>query len=159
MLIGSLEEATIAAHLNRVRPLPKGWKKVGAGSYRTAYLAPSGTLYKVPHASEGYLVTANYREVSFSLTFHENVSTPKAQALLEKVYVPKATLYDKIVAMEYIEKGPENGIGGLWELIRWGNFGMHDIGWHNCIRMKDGRIALVDLGNCEPATLEKGLQG
>lgn len=53
MLVGNQEEATFIHDWHHGAPLggqqsaPEGWKYLSSGSFRSAYLAPSGVVYKV----------------------------------------------------------------------------------------------------------------
>lgn len=54
MLVGNQEEATFihdwyheVGGRNRGNTAPEGWKYLNSGSFRAAYLAPSGVVYKV----------------------------------------------------------------------------------------------------------------
>jgi hypothetical protein len=51
MKIGNIEDAKLIYRRRRTGygPLPKGWKKLGMGAYRTAYLSPDDIVYKLCH--------------------------------------------------------------------------------------------------------------
>lgn len=53
MKIGTLEHAKLIYRRRRrgFGPLPRGWKKVGEGTYRTCYLSPDGVVYKLDKKS------------------------------------------------------------------------------------------------------------
>lgn len=46
--VGSTQEARLIFR-RRYDALPKGWKRLGNGAYRTAYLSPSNVVYKICH--------------------------------------------------------------------------------------------------------------
>lgn len=85
---------------------PEGWRVLGNGSYRYAYLSPKGVVYKVnrqlmDEASRGY----NYHEMTNILSIREDNVLPPGWA------VPDATLYnvagskgtDYVIAMPLLD--------------------------------------------------------
>src|SRR5512139_3469767 len=56
-MIGNIEEARFIrewCYENDHWESPKGWRRLGSGCYRTAYLSPSGVVYKVERCSNSY---------------------------------------------------------------------------------------------------------
>lgn len=99
MSIGSLEEARIIeGYDNETRP-PKGWKRIGHGSSRTAFLAPSGIVYKTPHWGSGNWIQTN--EVKYARRLAK-----KTTLWLWDVRIPEITPHrvgkSVINAMEYL---------------------------------------------------------
>lgn len=65
-MIGTLAEAqeifaVVGDRWLKTRPPPPDWKKIGSGRSRTAYLSPSGIVYKICHVYDDY--TMNYNEL------------------------------------------------------------------------------------------------
>lgn len=52
MKVGLPDEAAFIGKVNPHSKAPKGWKKVGKGASRTAFLGPSGFVYKIPNWEE-----------------------------------------------------------------------------------------------------------
>lgn len=100
MKIGSLSDAKLI-HRRRKSgkgPLPKGWKLLGAGTYRKAYLSPDGTVYKVDVG--GFDNSTNYHEFL-------NYSNINKRKLPKGWSIAPTKLYSfddvNIIAMKYIE--------------------------------------------------------
>jgi hypothetical protein len=90
----------------RKRPSrPEGWKRIGGGCFRSAWLSPDGVIYKVEHAygSYGQSNSEEYENVVRILT--GNKSHPY-------VSIPRVTYYALdgrgVIAMEYV-KGENPG--------------------------------------------------
>lgn len=174
-LIGSRREAAMLLAEEDSYGEPDGWEFLGAGCYRSAYLAPSGVVYKIGHDS------GNRQEASTAQRLRK-LNIPG-------IYIPKTSSFNfevnthrhrrTIVAMEYIDGEHPDGCwvthwNGQSELYCYcgqyaeGDEGvMHinvpaceaalfmdtikskvplsDIHCENVIRMSDGRIAVIDL--------------
>lgn len=94
-MIGSIEEAVEITTFVGVRQLPNGWKFLAQGSYRKAFLSPSGVVYKRQHAPH---LTSNREE-------YDNVR--RIQSIpLDGWRVPDTELYsvggEDIIAMEFV---------------------------------------------------------
>lgn len=80
-------------------PVPEDWKKLGSGCYRTAYLSPSGVVYKVQHRKTSWQTNVGEAEKIRSLMFRK---LPKGCRL------PRFALYDLgtegVLAMEKFDK-------------------------------------------------------
>lgn len=50
---------------------PEGWKRLGSGCYRTAFLAPSGTVYKVQNNPTSYQSNESEAETLRGLMFRK----------------------------------------------------------------------------------------
>lgn len=106
MKLGNKEDAKLIYRRRRTGrgPLPKGWKKLGAGAYRTSYLSPDRVVYKVCHEDEGHhwnaLEFANYRALRA-----ERVKLPRGWRVAPtKVYKFLDGCEEVfIIAMKYIE--------------------------------------------------------
>jgi hypothetical protein len=89
--------------------MPEGWEQLGSGSYRAAYRAPSGVVYKVNHKLHDGVRTKgnNYAEMMNIIRLRKTGAIPKGWA------VPDATLYrvtptlsrkhDYVIAMPLVD--------------------------------------------------------
>jgi hypothetical protein len=79
----------------------QGWRKLGQGSYRTAYLSPKGVVYKVNNDGHdgkrrrGY----NYAEVTNIIRIREEMELPRQWS------VPDVTLY-RVSDSDYVAAMP-----------------------------------------------------
>lgn len=84
-------------------PLPDGWRYLGNGAYRCAFLSPSGVVYKIElRSNNGYAWGQSNRgeyERILELRYDDRVKAAN-------VYIPKAWLYTirktDVIAMEFI---------------------------------------------------------
>lgn len=97
-MIGNETDAAVAngIHVNYqgwepvASNMPEGWKFLGEGCYRRAFLSPDGVVYKVEYAARGS--NANEAEV-FARFGHEVDGFRLAACTL---------FYDDVLAMEYV---------------------------------------------------------
>ena len=117
MTLGSIENARIIATARadrwaRNRALPKGWKKIGQGGTRTAYLGPDGVVYKVQHDWD--FDECNRDEVKAARRLKKNVFLQR-----QGVHIPETVGYrvkgKTIVAMEYIAGKPSRCNKASWD--------------------------------------------
>jgi hypothetical protein len=101
--VGNAEDAQLLEQMYRSNEQPPdGWKLVGSGAYRQVYLHPDGdVVYKV-NRSKTY--NANAEE-------YKAIERVRPMLKSSNVYIPKATLYDRVIAMEYIDL-PEKQLWG-----------------------------------------------
>jgi len=83
--------------------IPDGWKYLGHGLYRTAFLSPSGVVYKLERGSLSWWEN-NRKE-------YENILEMRYDSrVTETVIIPKAWLYEidgsDVIAMEFMD--------GIW---------------------------------------------
>lgn len=101
-MIGTRDEVNAIANWyeNGGHEPPEGWECLGSGSYRDAYLSPSGVVYKIQYAEYGdhdaNLCEAAAIERGLTLDF-------------AKEWMPRADIWytealsDPVIAMEHIE--------------------------------------------------------
>jgi hypothetical protein len=127
-MIGTLAEATEIANVIAKRAaLPSGWSVIGQGAYRTAYLSPSGVVYKseLQHGSKNNAGEARrYREI---------------MALKPKGFRPaRCRLFKRynLLAMEHIvdDRGPVNE---SWRAMA--DFMHRNFNYYDCSEIKRGR--------------------
>lgn len=166
MTLGSTENAREALRLNRrswikSKDYPNGWKKLGSGGTRNAYLGPDGVVYKVQHNS---MDKCNVDEAAASRRLRDN-----KRLAAQGVFVPKARTWrvegEHIIAMEYIDGKPSRCSMGSWNnekcncrtfgtpricfgvlyemLEQWG---FNDCFYSNVFHTPDNKIWLIDLG-------------
>ncbi len=98
-MIGTQAEAELIYRRRKTGwgPTPKGWKKIGQGSYRDVYLAPSGVVYKLEKVN--YFTEANVKEF-------ENYRRIKSKRV-RGWKVPKTQLFmvdsNPVIAMEFVD--------------------------------------------------------
>lgn len=98
--VGNADEARVALEscLHKYAPkyLPSGWKYLGSGIDRAAYLSPTSVVYKVMH----YPGSANKDEYNATVFFREQPNVPEGFA------IPRCSLYrvngNNVIAMEYL---------------------------------------------------------
>lgn len=159
--IGFHGEARQAADIaKRCTGTPEGWKYLGSGAFRKAYLAPSGTVYKVQHS---FWDEDNIREM-------ENIERISGKPF-PGWRVPKCTLYVvedvPVIAMEYVKGSQTNKCQSLfryaeesvcdctpvngkheghdWNTIR-NLWNIQDVHGANVLRYKD-EMVLIDVAD------------
>ncbi len=143
-------------------PLPKGWRYLGHGMYRAAFLSPSGVVYKVETGNRISRMQSNVSEYEriLELRFSDDVKETG-------VIIPKAWLYSvsgrDIIAMEYMDGEWASGYhsmdecdcaGRFGDMCAWSQFitlesrlGMSDIHEGNAVFIPAQKAwALIDLG-------------
>lgn len=157
MRLGNKEDAKLIYRRRRSGrgPLPKGWKKLGAGAYRTSYLSPDRVVYKVCHYDEGH--RWNEREFrNYSRLRSSKVKLPSGWKLAPtKIYKFMDDNEEvHIVAMKYVEgkhdwKSPEadeawfDKIGASEAFAACGMYDMHE---GNFLITPQGQKVIIDLG-------------
>jgi hypothetical protein len=141
-------------------PLPKGWKKLGAGAYRTSYLSPDQVVYKVCHQDE--YDSGDHWSNLCEFNVFKRCRISKAR-LPRGWRIAKTKLYSfdcddgqvHIIAMEYVEGkhleiGPDDddeiifskiGATKAYEVI-----GLYDLHEGNFVVTPDGKNVIIDLG-------------
>lgn len=142
---------------------PEGWRYLGAGCTRTAYLSPGGVVYKVGESH------TNLREAEASRKFRKRKSLAD-----QLVFVPKArnwAVMDEdsferqyVIAMEYID-GKHTVCRASYASCNCRTFGapymcysllmdwlfeqgLHDMFSGNVLHTADNKFYIIDLG-CE----------
>jgi hypothetical protein len=87
-----------------IAPLPKGWKHIGTGGFRSCFLGPDGVVYK--------------REWGVSCEMNENESflyseQGNSDEMPEGVRLAACTLYGTVLAMEYVKD--DGSVPMKWE--------------------------------------------
>lgn len=134
-------------HAESVASAPDGWRKIGEGIARDAYLSPSGVIYKLPRDGR------NSSDQSYS----EAVSADRTGNILpfDGWRIPDVTVFHfgvPIVAMEYVATGySAAGPDAIdhYEKTRdvaaeW--FGLSDLHYENVRFDNDGTVVIIDLG-------------
>jgi len=156
-MIGSLEDARLIYSRRKSGrgAMPKGWKKVGEGVYRTAYLSPDGVVYKICNDKDQ---SNNDREYQTYLNIRKSKTKYKGWKVNPVHSYNFMYGHDKVVvnASPFVE--------GKHELVDWGStdydkisreeekinqafqaFGILDGHDKNYIVSKRGRV-IIDLG-------------
>jgi hypothetical protein len=140
---------------DRRRGAPKGWKKLGSGAYRTAYLSPTGIVYKIAfdYYEEGSRYTNNNDE-----EFNNYLDIARKNLSFRGWRIPKLYAYTwiddlsnlkiTVNAMEYVEGEHEKKKGDEaydeFEHV-FGRFGLYDCQPANWVLSPSGHRYIVDL--------------
>ncbi|AXH68942.1 hypothetical protein SEA_SPARKLEGODDESS_263 [Streptomyces phage SparkleGoddess] len=154
------------AFIGPVRPrmtTPEGWRKIGGGSFRSAWLSPEGVVYKVQHHYNGWGQSNGEEYANIVVILQKHKSHPLA-------FMPRSTYYTLddnrgVMAMEFIKgehPGWCNGCSGGYghctvnyegkcinRILReigeaYGLFDLHD---ENVIWLPEQRkFAVIDIG-------------
>jgi hypothetical protein len=159
MKLGNKEDAQLIYRRRRSGngPLPKGWKKLGEGAYRSTYLSPEGVVYKVNGSTydgdHNFIEAMNFRRIRSS-----KVKVPRTWR------VAKTKLYtfdhddDKVnvVAMEYVKGEHKSGLCTSEQeekyfeecgaIAAWDALGLDDLHEGNFVITPKGTKVIIDLG-------------
>ncbi|QZE11360.1 hypothetical protein SEA_FORREST_257 [Streptomyces phage Forrest] len=144
--------------------LMEGWRYLASGVSRSAYLAPSGVVYKVMK-TPGATYQGNKEE-------HETAERARRSGSVKGAYIPRTTLWEVpgcyVIAIEFMDGIREDK---HWEMNCWGGkcycyfpgaprcasrirdelqykLGLTDLHSHNVLWVPSQRAwAVVDLGN------------
>lgn len=161
--IGSAVEAWTLANAPRDGwgnpETPAGWRWLGEGVSRTAFLSPTGVVYKFEYDGSG----CNMDEYEAAMTIQSKLRASSARTVkaLKTLYFPKVRYFENmdILAMEYIEElGDEYGDGPSFCDAEQAacDLGIgEDFHRGNVVNMADGRWAIIDFGYeyCNPNKL------
>lgn len=86
--------------------MPEGWKRLGEGSYRTAYLAPDGLVYKVQHDTDAYHGGPSENEEEF-MNYSKNSAILKASNGKCRLARSRYFRSVNVIVMEYVAKGED----------------------------------------------------
>lgn len=160
MPIGSMTEAETILAAHKGKTIPAGWKEIGSGEYRTAYLSPTGVVYKIERG---------FRKNQSNRGEYERILELRYDKILAGygAYIPKAWLYEcgrtDVIAMEYVtgasitlaclldnecKCGPEFSECG-WDILDRVSTasGLTDLHRDNVVFIPEqNRVALIDLG-------------
>lgn len=94
-------------------PTPEGWRYLNKGAYRSAWLSPTGVVYKVEHKYDSYNSQSNYGEYQNVLRILTQTRIP------EKLRIPRFTYYTLdgrgVSAMEFVDgHGAALSSGCIW---------------------------------------------
>lgn len=155
MKLGNRQDAELIYRRRKTGagPLPKGWKKLGAGAYRTSYLSPDKVVYKVCHSEEGHEWN--------TFEFNNFVKIRREKTRLPRGWrVAPVKLYHiddgvGIIAMKYVdgthivipddddwdELLEQSGANKAFHAC-----GMWDVHEGNFLVTRDGKKVIIDLG-------------
>lgn len=149
MLVGNQDEATFIhnwyhAHA-RLRDyyvnsnLPEGWQFLGAGSFRAAYLSPSGVVYKVQKDLSGSRYQTNKGEYDAWRRLYFNTKMPRYSRLPKMGYFPVDEFNGiGVVAIERLTKN-----WSYWGCVPGTNDTVY---WNDIVRDISNRCKIGDLG-------------
>lgn len=163
-MIGSEAEARL---LDAYRgDCPPGWQVLGEGSYRRAYLSPTGVVYK-RHLYDASWEDDNHLEHEISEAIHAAGDLPCVAERLAVCYVPKTSLYGSILAMEHCP-GERCCLDDKWEtdtvpcdvMDALADLGIQDTHGDNVLWQGDlGRYVCIDLGTSCSRQVEDLISG
>lgn len=114
-MIGNEKDALLIhnwwhSHRDSYRKPPKGWKYLGDGSFRTAYLSPDGVVYKIQKDLSGvrYLTNqTNYGEYETWKRLYFGCKMPKHSRLPKLSYYAVPGQHNVgVIAIERLRKNP-----------------------------------------------------
>lgn len=148
--LGSLKDAQTVVEYQHgsLDELPSGWKKIGGGSYRRAYLSPDGIVYKV-----GYFSSLNcmqlYEVVFLHLHAGESWAPPAWLWLVRLGHLTQEEY--GVVAMPYMPKDADHrATFELEKVVGWRDGGsrlVSDLSTENVAELEDGTVVIRDAGN------------
>ena len=119
-MIGTQEEAETAWLIHdeyqknwRNHEMPEGWRTLGSGMFRTAYLSPSGVVYKVENVCHDSNRDEAYR---YEQVKHLNGTLPFRFAECE--FMLSEGRYT-VLAMEYVQTDDSDVEDSFWEMEDW----------------------------------------
>jgi hypothetical protein len=144
--IGCMEYAEMAREIHSEgwrRNIPNGWKELGSGCFRTAFLAPDGIVYKV-EARGGHYNPIEYQVfLAFADKMPEGVSLSPCFFYGNGVLAMELATGDETewglpteLRQEIIRITRDNDIDGLGAI--------RDLHGGNCRRNADGSWTLID---------------
>lgn len=131
--------------------VPEGWKLLGAGSSRTAFLGPDGLVYKVPSWGDTF---QNRNEANVVWAWRKRTDLP-TWCIIPRAHFDTET---GVTVMEYHEGtqpkcdgyrgGCECGQAVCWRyrLGELSNLGWSDTQTANAVLTRDGNVVIIDLG-------------
>lgn len=158
MKLGSEDDAKLIYRRRKsgLGPMPKNWRMLGQGAYRTSYLSPDKVVYKICHYEEDQFCDMN--EVEYNV--FRRIRTSKVR-LPRGWRVAKTHLYTfddqgekiSIVAMEYIE-GTHPDVGYDYEAFfdsigatkAYKLLDLEDLHEGNFLVTPKGNKVIIDLG-------------
>jgi len=160
MKLGNKEDAQLIYRRRKSGggPLPKGWKKLGEGAYRCAYLSPEGVVYKINRTTwdgdHNFIEEMNFRRIRSS-----KVKIPSTWRIAKtKLYTFKNKSDDvvHVVAMEYVKGSHKEGLATVEQeeaffqksgaLAAWEALGLDDLHEGNFVITPKGKKVIIDLG-------------
>lgn len=130
---------------------PEGWERLGSGCYRIAFLAPSGTVYKVQSSSSSY--QTNEAE-AYTLRRYMFRKLPKG-CRFPRYQLFMVTEGEGVMAMERVASllkehsrydGEGRRIRGLRNDLVETLYDLHDLHDANIGVAEDGAVVPIDLG-------------
>lgn len=126
MLVGNQEEAKFihdwwwSREYYHDYQAPEGWEYLGEGSFRAAYLAPSGVVYKVQMDLPSARHQSNKREYEVWRNLYFNCKMPAHSRLPKLGYFPISDDWG-VVAIERLTKGYEywGCVPGTNDTLTW----------------------------------------
>lgn len=124
-MIGNEKDALLIhnwwhSHRDSYRNPPEGWEYLGAGSFRAAYLSPSGVVYKVQKDRPGVRYQSNLGEWNVYKRLYYTCKMPRHSRLPKLGYFPIEGDWG-VIAIEKLEKNPSyyERVKGTDEYLTW----------------------------------------
>lgn len=148
MAIGSKAEAEVALSFGGAGwASADGWEFLGSGISRSAYLAPSGVVYKV----QRYGDSCNQKEHLWAKEYRRlhREGHPVIRWANKLVRVPRTALYcgGKVIAMEYFGTDRPEYCSPVYKRAKTATKLLNFTDCHvGNVRVSGKRLALIDLG-------------
>lgn len=143
MLIGNQEEAQFIhdwwweERHDRHGDAPEGWEYLGQGSFRIAYLSPSGVVYKVQKEGAHYTYQTNKGEHEAWRRLYFNCKMPEHTRLPKIGYFPIDESWG-VIAIERLRRGYD-----YWGCVPGTN---DSLTWREVIERISAECRIGDLG-------------
>jgi hypothetical protein len=148
-MLGTLENAHVAATLDPFGDKPEGWEFIGSGSFRRAYRGPDGLVYKVDSDPGNVQRSEEYGNRSEWNAFVEWI---ERGATSEHAELPECWLWDNgVMCVEHVQP---DGTDVPWErvyefaksLVGGAYLWTADLHPGNYV-VRQGRVVIIDFGH------------
>ena len=132
-----------------VKTLPTGWSFLGAGVSRYVFLSPTGVAYKVGFYGDSYVNQVEH-DCAAAVRKALRKRSDRVVEAAKFLYIPKTRMFSNgVLAMEYINGDRASSFEDNYHEAEAAACSLGiGLDFHpgNGIEMKDGRIALIDMG-------------
>ncbi len=140
--------STVIHEATRAYP---GWRYLGSGISRYAFLSPSGVVYKVAKADFYTSHNENEHKAATGVRKLLKLNVPSAKRMRDYIAVPETRIFASgVLAMEYLGDEEQHDGGPAIKCFKHLGIGL-DTHPGNLRRTPDGKVAMIDLGHENPS--------